>query len=68
MHLNKSPILCLSQHVKIFRALVLGEPERGQTQYQALCFITHLDAREFIPTESMARLRQVSHLGRGWQQ
>ncbi|XP_031427367.1 out at first protein homolog isoform X2 [Clupea harengus] len=46
------------QHVKIFRALVLGEPERGQTQYQALCFITHLDAREFIPIESMARLRQ----------
>ncbi|KAL2095091.1 hypothetical protein ACEWY4_009810 [Coilia grayii] len=46
------------RHVKIFRALVLGEPERGQTQYQALCFITHLDAREFIPTESMARLRQ----------
>lgn len=46
------------RRVKIFRALVLGEPERGQRQYQALCFVTHLDAREFIPTESMARLRQ----------
>ncbi|KAG5283919.1 hypothetical protein AALO_G00021020 [Alosa alosa] len=53
------------RHVKIFRALVLGEPERGQTQYQALCFITHLDPREFIPTESMARLRQKnSHVVR----
>ncbi|XP_051526152.1 out at first protein homolog [Myxocyprinus asiaticus] len=46
------------RHVKIFRALVLGEPERGQTQYQALCFISWLDHGELIPTEAMARLRQ----------
>ncbi|XP_030648988.1 out at first protein homolog [Chanos chanos] len=53
------------RHVKIFRAFVLGEPERGQTQYQALCFITWLDHREIIPTEAMARLRQKNaHLVR----
>lgn len=47
-----------SQDVKIFRALILGELERGQSQYQALCFITRLNHNEIIPSESMARLRQ----------
>ncbi|XP_029107391.1 out at first protein homolog [Scleropages formosus] len=46
------------QDVKLFRALVLGEPERGQSQYQALCFVTRLSHNEIIPSESMARLRQ----------
>uniref|UniRef100_A0A4W5QAW4 Out at first protein homolog n=1 Tax=Hucho hucho TaxID=62062 RepID=A0A4W5QAW4_9TELE len=46
------------QDVKIFRALILGELERGQSQYQALCFISRLNHNEFIPSESMARLRQ----------
>ncbi|XP_035290179.1 out at first protein homolog [Anguilla rostrata] len=46
------------QDVKIFRALVLGELERGQSQYQALCFIARLSHNEIIPSESMARLRQ----------
>lgn len=49
-----------SQDVKIFRALILGELERGQSQYQALCFVTRLNHNEIIPSESMARLRQVS--------
>ncbi|KAJ8276624.1 hypothetical protein COCON_G00083760 [Conger conger] len=46
------------QNVKIFRALVLGELERGQSQYQSLCFVTRLNHNEIIPSESMARLRQ----------
>ncbi|KAI4900715.1 hypothetical protein NFI96_029141 [Prochilodus magdalenae] len=46
------------RHVKILRALVLGEPERGQTQYQALCFVTTLEHGEIIPSEAMVRLRQ----------
>ncbi|XP_077467758.1 out at first protein homolog [Stigmatopora argus] len=46
------------QEVKIFRALILGELERGQNQYQALCFISRLSRNEIIPSESMARLRQ----------
>ncbi|KAM8903850.1 out at first protein homolog [Spinachia spinachia] len=46
------------QDVKIFRALILGELERGQSQYQALCFISRLGRNEIIPSESMTRLRQ----------
>ncbi|KAG7267686.1 hypothetical protein CRUP_025392, partial [Coryphaenoides rupestris] len=46
------------QNVKIFRALILGELERGQNQYQALCFLSRLNHNEIIPSESMARLRQ----------
>ncbi|MFT7818558.1 hypothetical protein Z043-110195 [Arapaima gigas] len=48
----------LEEDVKLFRALILGEPERGQSQYQALCFVTRLNHNEIIPSESMARLRQ----------
>ena len=55
---HPGPCVCL-QDVKIFRALVLGELERGQSQYQTLCFISHLGHNEIIPSESMARLRQV---------
>ncbi|KAJ6653965.1 hypothetical protein lerEdw1_007597 [Lerista edwardsae] len=44
--------------VKIFRALILGELERGQSQFQALCFVTRLHRNEIIPSESMAKLRQ----------
>ncbi|KAM6973489.1 out at first protein homolog [Aplochiton taeniatus] len=50
------------QDVKIFRALILGELERGQSQYQALCFISRLGHNEIIPSESMARLRQKNPL------
>lgn len=49
----------LCQEVKIFRALILGELERGQSQFQALCFVTRLHRNEIIPSESMAKLRQV---------
>lgn len=62
---NRSPSFPPLQHVKIFRALILGELERGQSQYQALCFISHLNHNEFIPSESMARLRQVCVTHRG---
>ncbi|XP_039327237.1 out at first protein homolog isoform X2 [Saimiri boliviensis] len=44
--------------VKIFRALILGELEKGQSQFQALCFVTRLQHNEIIPSEAMAKLRQ----------
>uniref|UniRef100_A0A8C2VW92 Out at first protein homolog n=2 Tax=Chinchilla lanigera TaxID=34839 RepID=A0A8C2VW92_CHILA len=44
--------------VKIFRALILGELEKGQSQFQALCFVTRLHRNEIIPSEAMAKLRQ----------
>lgn len=48
------------QDVKIFRALILGELEKGQSQFQALCFVTRLHHNDIIPSEAMAKLRQVS--------
>ncbi|XP_029063479.1 out at first protein homolog isoform X1 [Monodon monoceros] len=48
----------LHQDVKIFRALILGELEKGQSQLQALCFATRLHHNEIIPSEAMAKLRQ----------
>ncbi|XP_062894198.1 out at first protein homolog [Mobula hypostoma] len=48
----------LRKEVKIIRSLILGEMERGQTQFQGLCFITRLHKNEIIPSESMAKLRQ----------
>lgn len=46
------------KYVKIFRALILGELEKGQSQFQALCFVTRLQRNEIIPSEAMAKLRQ----------
>ncbi|XP_055964153.1 out at first protein homolog [Sorex fumeus] len=46
------------REVKIFRALILGELEKGQNQFQALCFVTRLHRNEIIPSDAMAKLRQ----------
>lgn len=46
------------KNVKIFRALILGELEKGQSQFQALCFVTRLHHNDIIPSEAMAKLRQ----------
>ncbi|XP_049633927.1 out at first protein homolog [Suncus etruscus] len=46
------------KEVKIFRALILGELEKGQSQFQALCFVTRLHRNDIIPSEAMAKLRQ----------
>ncbi|XP_043532942.1 out at first protein homolog [Chiloscyllium plagiosum] len=51
-------LYCSSLDVKIIRSLILGELERGQRQFQGLCFITRLPKNEMIPSESMAKLRQ----------
>ncbi|KAG8180419.1 hypothetical protein JTE90_022768 [Oedothorax gibbosus] len=44
--------------VQVFRVLVLGEEERGQSQYQVLCFITQLTKSDFISADAMSKLRQ----------
>lgn len=41
------------------KALVLGEEERGQSQYQVMCFITKFQKSDFISSDAMAKLRQV---------
>lgn len=53
--------LWLLQEVQILKALVLGEEERGQSQYQVMCFVCHIHKEEFISSDAMAKLRQVSH-------
>lgn len=44
----------------MLRALVLGEEERGQSQYQVMCFVTKFQKGDFISSDAMAKLRQVS--------
>lgn len=44
--------------VQILKALVLGEEERGQSQYQVMCFVCHIQKDEFISSDAMAKLRQ----------
>lgn len=53
--------LCLFvlQDVQILKALVLGEEERGQSQYQVMCFVCHFQKGEFISSDAMSKLRQV---------
>jgi Transcriptional regulator, Out at first len=47
------------QQVEILRALILGEEERGQSQYQVMCFVSHFDKADgFIAPDAMAKLRQ----------
>jgi len=44
----------------VLKALVLGEEERGQSQYQVMCFVTKFTKSDFISSDAMAKLRQVS--------
>ncbi|EDW03899.1 GH10264 [Drosophila grimshawi] len=44
--------------VQILKALVLGEEERGQSQYQVMCFATKFNKGDFISSDAMAKLRQ----------
>ncbi|KAF6211066.1 hypothetical protein GE061_014179 [Apolygus lucorum] len=46
------------QEVQILKALVLGEEERGQSQYQVMCFVCHVNKDEFISSDAMSKLRQ----------
>lgn len=48
----------LFQEVQIIKALVLGEEERGQNQYQVLCFVNHFFKVDFISSDAMSKLRQ----------
>lgn len=44
--------------VQILKALILGEEERGQSQYQVMCFIFHFAKEAFISSDAMSKLRQ----------
>ncbi|XP_024936882.1 out at first protein isoform X2 [Cephus cinctus] len=44
--------------VQVIKALVLGEEERGQNQYQVMCFVNHFYKTDFISSDAMSKLRQ----------
>ncbi|XP_034944018.1 out at first protein [Chelonus insularis] len=44
--------------VQIIKVLVLGEEERGQNQYQVMCFVNHFYKMDFISSDAMSKLRQ----------
>ncbi len=44
----------------MFRSVVLGEEELGQAAPQTMCFITRFVKNEFITSDAMSKLRQVS--------
>lgn len=47
------------QEAQVLKALVLGEEERGQSQYQVMCFVTKFQKGDYISSDAMAKLRQV---------
>jgi len=56
---NNIVCVLMLQQVEILRALILGEEERGQSQYQVMCFVSHFDKADgFIAPDAMAKLRQ----------
>ncbi|XP_050299573.1 out at first protein [Anthonomus grandis grandis] len=44
--------------VQILKTLILGEEERGQSQYQVMCFVFHFAKDTFISSDAMSKLRQ----------
>lgn len=42
----------------MIKALILGEEERGQSQYQVVCFLFHFPKDSFISSDAMSKLRQ----------
>ncbi|XP_057651657.1 out at first protein [Diorhabda carinulata] len=44
--------------VQVLKSLILGEEERGQSQYQVMCFIFYFPKDSFISSDAMAKLRQ----------
>uniref|UniRef100_A0A1A9VZV6 Out at first protein n=1 Tax=Glossina brevipalpis TaxID=37001 RepID=A0A1A9VZV6_9MUSC len=51
-------IIDFRNEVRILKALVLGEEERGQSLYQVMCFVTKFIKGDFISSDAMAKLRQ----------
>ena len=54
--------ILFSQKRKIFQVIVLGEMDRAESSYEAMCFVVELDEEEFISSDAMSKLRQVSVL------
>lgn len=51
-------LIDFKNEVQVIKALVLGEEERGQNQYQVMCFVNHFYKMDFISSDAMSKLRQ----------
>ncbi|XP_068685982.1 out at first protein-like isoform X1 [Montipora foliosa] len=43
---------------KVFQVVVLGEMDKAESSYEAMCFVTELGEEEMISSDSMSKLRQ----------
>ena len=57
---ESKPSILFFQKRKIFQVIVLGEMDRAESSYEAMCFVTELEEEEFISSDAMSKLRQVS--------
>ncbi|CAG9823159.1 unnamed protein product [Phaedon cochleariae] len=55
---DKNLVWAVFGEVQILRSLILGEEERGQSQYQVMCFVFHFPKDSFISSDAMSKLRQ----------
>ncbi|XP_058956263.1 out at first protein [Pocillopora verrucosa] len=46
------------QKRKIFQVIVLGEMDKAESSYEAMCFVAELKEEEFISSDAMSKLRQ----------
>ena len=44
--------------MQVIKGLVLGEEERGQNQFQIMCFVNYFSKSDFISSDAMSKLRQ----------
>ncbi|XP_043277314.1 out at first protein isoform X2 [Venturia canescens] len=51
-------LIDFKNEVRVIKALVLGEEERGQNKYQVMCFVNHFYKMDFISSDAMSKLRQ----------
>ncbi|XKL65480.1 hypothetical protein PGB90_008900 [Kerria lacca] len=51
-------LIDFKREVQVLKVFVLGEEERGQSQYQVMCFITHIPNDDFISSDAISKLRQ----------
>lgn len=51
-------LIDFKQELQIFKVIVLGEEELGQSQYQVMCFIVRFFKSNFISSDAMSKLRQ----------
>ncbi|XP_015756584.1 PREDICTED: out at first protein-like [Acropora digitifera] len=55
---SSTSVCCGNNKRKVFQVVVLGEIDKAESSYEAMCFVTGLEEEEFISSDSMSKLRQ----------